>query len=310
MKKLSKLEKVKLRDIWSHEATDFTQWLGKEENINELLDEISISAENIITEDGAGRYNVDITADETETGKKIIIENQLEVTDHKHLGQLLTYASSFDACIIVWVVADFREEHKQAIEWFNENMNEEISFFLVKTEVWRIDDSEPAVKFNVIVEPNNWSKIIKNSSSSKSPLTERKLMNLKFWQGLNEYADHNKTQLKIRRKPRPQHWYTVSIGSSLANLAFTTNSKHDCITAEIYIPKDTSLFESLENNKEDFMKIVDYDNVSWEPLPEKQASRIRCTHTCKIQDENKWGEYYDWYIEIGEKLEKAFRSHS
>ena len=91
------------------------------------------------------------------TGKKIIIENQLEVTDHKHLGQLLTYASSFDACIIVWVVADYRE-NKQAIEWFNDNMNQGISFFLVILMVWQINDSEPAVKFNVIVEPNEWKK--------------------------------------------------------------------------------------------------------------------------------------------------------
>jgi hypothetical protein len=310
MKTLSKLEKVKLRDIWSHEATDFTQWLGKEENINDLLDEISISAENVVTEDGAGRYNVDITADETETGKKIIIENQLEVTDHKHLGQLLTYASSFDACIIVWVVADYREEHKKAIEWFNENMSEEISFFLVKTEVWKINDSEPAVKFNVIVEPNNWSKIIKNSTSSKSPLTERKLMNLRFWQGLIEYSDQNKTKLKIGRKPRPQHWYTVSIGSSQATISFTTNSRNNYIGAEIYIHKDASLFETLEKSKDEFTHMVNYDDVSWEPLPDKQASRIKCTLNCDIVDENRWGEYYDWFIEIGEKLEKAFKKYS
>ena len=128
MKKLGKLEQVKLRDIWKHEALDFTQWMAKEENITLLLDEISISAENIKAEDNAGKFNVDISADEVETGKKIIIENQLEKTDHSHLGQLLTYASSFDACIIVWVVAEVRDEHKRAIEWFNENMQSEISF--------------------------------------------------------------------------------------------------------------------------------------------------------------------------------------
>lgn len=308
MKTLAKLEQVKLREIWSHEATDFTQWLGQEEHITSLLDEISISAENIITEDGAGRFNVDITADESETGKKIIIENQLEVTDHKHLGQLLTYASSFDACIIVWVVADYREEHKKAIEWFNDHMSEEISFFLVKTEVWKIGNSEPAVKFNVIVEPNDWSKIIKNSSVSKNKLTEKKLLKLKFWEGFREYAEHNTTQLRIRRKPRPQHWYDISIGSSNAHIAYTTNSRDNCIAAEIYIPKATSLYERLEANKSKFMEIIDYKDVSWEPLPDKQASRIRCYHPCVTENEEKWNEYYDWYIEIGERLEKAFKA--
>jgi hypothetical protein len=168
MKKLLTLEKVNLREIWKHEAHDFTQWLSKEENISLLLDEIGVSAENIITEDTAGKFNVDITADEVYTGKKIVIENQLERTDHSHLGQLLTYASSFDACIIVWVVSDAREEHKRAIEWFNQHMSDEISFFLVKTEVYRIGDSEPAVKFNVSVEPNSWSKIVNQTESTIS----------------------------------------------------------------------------------------------------------------------------------------------
>ena len=116
-------------------------WLSKEDNISLLLDEVGVTAENIVTEDRAGNFNVDITADEIQTGKKIVIENQLEKTDHSHLGQLLTYASSFDACIIIWVVANVREEHKRAIEWFNEHMSDEISFFLVKTEVYKIGDS-------------------------------------------------------------------------------------------------------------------------------------------------------------------------
>ena len=134
------------------------------------------------------------------------------------------------------------------------------------------------------------------------------MLKLKFWEGLREYAEQNKTQLRIRRKPRPQHWYDVSIGSSNAHMAYTTNSRDKCITAEIYIPRDTSLYELLESKKEQFMQIVDYKNVSWEPLPEKQASRIRCYYNCKTDNEEKWTEYYDWYIEIGERLEQAFQA--
>ena len=166
MKNLGSLRKISLREVWEREDTHFTNWLSKEENISILLDEIGVSAENIKTEDSAGRFNCDITADEVETGKKIIIENQLEKTDHSHLGQLLTYASSFDASIIVWVVSDAREEHKQAIEWFNKHMSENISFFLVNIEVWQIGDSKPAPKFNIIIEPNDWAKITLNKNSS------------------------------------------------------------------------------------------------------------------------------------------------
>mgnify|MGYP000238538909 CR=1 FL=1 len=132
--KLGALKKVDLRKIWYHEAHDFTKWLAKEENISKLTEELDIDIENIIPEASSGRYNVDILANEVHTGKKVIIENQLEVTDHKHLGQILTYASGHDASIIIWLVKDYREEHKQSIDWFNVNMAEAISFFLVKIE--------------------------------------------------------------------------------------------------------------------------------------------------------------------------------
>ena len=126
------------RDIWKHEAHDFTQWLAKDENIEILCEELELNLENIKPEAAAGRYNVDIVADDIDTKRKVIIENQLESTDHKHLGQLLTYASAYDASIIVWLVTDYTEEHRQAIDWFNRNISESISFFLVQIEVYRI----------------------------------------------------------------------------------------------------------------------------------------------------------------------------
>lgn len=307
MKKLGRIEKVKLREVWSHEAHDFTRWLALDENISALLDEISISAENVKTEDNAGQFNVDITADESETGKKIIIENQLERTDHKHLGQLLTYASSFDACIIVWVVADYREEHKKAIEWFNENMIDSISFFLVKTEVWQIGDSSPAVKFNVIVEPNNWAKITRNSNTTERAITESKLAKLRFWEGLVDYSDSVKNDLRISQKAKPQHWYVIAIGSSNAHLSATVNTRENFIGMEIYFPKDKAQFQKIFERREGFEALMNGAQLSWEPLPEKQASRIRTVFECDPNDESKWPEYYKWMIATGESMQKAYK---
>jgi hypothetical protein len=309
MKKLGKLEKVKLRDVWKHEALDFTQWMAKEENISLLLDEISISAENIKPEDNAGKFNVDISADEVESGKKIIIENQLEKTDHSHLGQLLTYASSFDACIIVWVVAEARDEHKRAIEWFNENMQSEISFFLVTTEVWQIGESKPAVKFNVVVEPNDWAKINKNSSTYSRELTETKLNKLEFWNAFKDYANTNETKLKIARKPRPQHWYSISFGSSKAGLACTTNKRDNYVGIEIYINDDKSLYHKLLKNKDNIDAILE-DEISWEELPEKKASRIRVVRKGNPENKDRWEEYFQWLIKNGEILANVFNKFS
>jgi hypothetical protein len=111
---LSRITKVNPRDIWKHEALDFKQWIDKEENISILCEELGIEIENIKPEASAGRYNVDIIADEIDSKRKVIIENQLEPTDHKHLGQILTYASAYDAAIIIWIVTDYTEEHRQA----------------------------------------------------------------------------------------------------------------------------------------------------------------------------------------------------
>jgi hypothetical protein len=299
--KLGSLEKINLREVWAREDTHFTQWLAKEENISVLLDEIGVSAENIKTEDNAGKFNCDITADEVESGKKIIIENQLEKTDHSHLGQLLTYASSFDASIIVWVVADTRDEHKQAIEWFNKNMTENISFFLVKIEVWKIGDSIPAPKFNIVVEPNDWAKITSNKGTTNKELTDTKLEKLKFWEELKDYSDNNPSKLRITRKPRPQHWYSMSIGIRHIGLNFIHNTRTSSIAVDIYINQQ-DIYDKIQSRKDFFESKCGGLDLEWLELPEKKASRILTSLSCDLNNEGLWEEYFKWFIKTGETL--------
>ena len=146
--KLGKLTRVDLREYWKHEALDFTRWLAEPENIELLADEIGIGIQITQTEASVGRFNVDILAEEENTGRKIIIENQLEMTDHTHLGQLITYAAGLDAEFVVWIVRDVREEHQQAVDWLNEHTDEGINFFLVAIELWRIADSSPCAEIH------------------------------------------------------------------------------------------------------------------------------------------------------------------
>lgn len=302
--KLGNLEKINLREVWAREDTHFTQWLAKEENISVLLDEIGVSAENIKTEDNAGKFNCDITADEVESGKKIIIENQLEKTDHSHLGQLLTYASSFDASIIVWVVADARDEHKQAIEWFNRNMTENISFFLVKIEVWKIGDSIPAPKFNIVVEPNDWAKITLNKGTANKELTDTKLEKLRFWEELKDYSDNNPSKLRITRKPRPQHWYSMSIGIRHISLNFIHNTRTSSIAVDIYINQQ-EIYDKIQSKKDYFESICGELELEWLALPEKKASRILTSRSCDLTKEALWEDYFNWFILTGETLLNA-----
>ena len=161
MGNLSRLKKVELREAWRHEAMDFTNWLAKEDNLTLLGDEIGFDIQLTQTEAAVGSFSVDILAEEANTGNKIIIENQLEMTDHDHLGKIITYASGYDARVIVWVVKDAREEHRNAVDWLNEHTDENLEFYLVRIEVWQIENSPLAPKFEILSRPNDWAKAVK-----------------------------------------------------------------------------------------------------------------------------------------------------
>ncbi len=311
MKELGHLKTVELRSVWGHEALDFTRWLAKDENINILADELDIEIENVKPEESAGRYSVDIIADEVNTKRKVIIENQLESTDHKHLGQLLTYASAHDASIIIWVVKDYTEEHKQAIDWFNRHMPEEISFFLVKIELWQIGNSHPAPKFNIISQPNAWAKTLKKAASQdKGSPSDLKLLQQRFWQSLKEYVNlkTEKSSVNYGRTPRPQHWYDISFGTSKANISLTFNSRSSQIGCELYIKNDESIYSKIQSDKVKILADLG-DDVEFMDLTGSSAFRIIKTYGCDPFDENKWNEYFEWLNTHAAKFQKTFKKY-
>ena len=231
--KLGKLEKVKdLRSVWPHEANDFTKWLAKEENLATLGDEIGIDIELKSTEAKTGSFSTDILAVEANTDNKIIIENQLEATNHDHLGKIITYASGHDARTIIWIVKEAREEHRQAIDWLNEHTDEDINIFLCKIELWKIGDSAIAPKFQIVSSPNNWSKTIKRSIDNN--VSDTKMLQYQYWAKLSDEIDNNYSKFNSR-KPKAQHWYNLAIGSSLAHISLTINTQTDEIRSQIWI---------------------------------------------------------------------------
>lgn len=304
--KLGKLEKVKLRDVWKHEALSFTKWLAKEENILNLSEEIGIDIEVVKTEASVGNFNVDILAREVDSDRKIIIENQLEKTDHDHLGKLITYASGHAAQIILWIVGEAREEHEKAIEWLNENMNEDIKFFLIVIEVWKIGDSPYAPKFQVVSEPNNWAKTIK-SASNKGELTDTKSLQLEFWTKFNEFIE-GKVSFNSR-KPRPQHWYDISYGNSHSHISLAMDTRNNFLNVDVYIPDNVELFKKLLEKKEEIEKQINF-SLDWRELPERKACRI--SHSIMefdLQNKSNWTEFYSEMIDKVEKLKLVFSKY-
>lgn len=303
---LSKLTKVKLRDVWKHEAIDFTNWLVEPENLELLSDEIGIGITLIQTEASVGKFNVDILAQEENTGKKIVIENQLMSTDHDHLGKLITYASGLDAEIIIWIVKNVRDEHKQAIDWLNEHTDSDINIFAIQMEVWQISNSPYAPKFHVVAKPNDWAKAVKKTTI-QSELTDTKLLQLEYWSKFKEYCLENNGKIKLR-KAYPQHWYDISIGSSNAHLCLTINSQSEQMTCEIYISDSKELFYYLQTKKEIIGQELS-ESLFWEELPTKKASRIKCIRSGSLSNPKAWPEYHNWMLNMVTKFQKVFAVH-
>lgn len=303
---LSKLKKIPLREAWKHEANDFTKWLALDENLRLLADEIGFDIKLIQTEAAVGDFNVDILAEEENTGKKIIIENQLEVTNHDHLGKIITYASGYDAGVVVWVVKDVREEHRKAVDWLNEHTDEGIEFYLLKIELWQIEESPFAPKFEIICKPNDWAKTVKESVNH-GELSDTKIKQLEFWNQLKEYSQRNHARLRFQ-KPYPQHWANISVGSSDAHISLTINSRDGVLGTELYIPDNKDLYNKLLNRKGDIEKDLG-EQLEWMELPGKKASRIKISMPGDFDDQKSWENYFEWFLREAEKFRNIFPNY-
>lgn len=304
---LGKLEKIEnLRSVWKHEAYDFTNWLAESENLSILGDEIGIEISLIETEASVGSFHVDILAQEENTGRKIIIENQLEATNHDHLGKVITYASGYDAEIIIWVVKDVREEHRQAIDWLNEHTDERLNFFIVKVELWKIGDSPCAVKFNVISRPNDWAKKVKKGTGNEN-LTKTRALQLEFWEEFRNFAINGNTSLRIS-KAFPQHWYDMTYGVSGSSIILTMNTQQKVMGCEIYIPNSMEMYEQFERRKDDIESELGFE-LEWMDLPNKKASRIRIFKEADINKRSEWTQYFGWLKENAENFQEVFSKY-
>ena len=305
MTKLSKIDKVNPREIWKRES-DFTKWLAKEENISRLSEKLQIKFEKAKVESAAGRYSVDIAADIAKDGGKVIIENQLEATDHKHLGQVITYASALDAKFVLWVVENFTDEHRQAIDWLNRNISEGINFFLIQVEVYKIDKSRPAPKFNVICEPEDWGKIAQNLSSDNK-VSDTKLRQQEYWAQLIRAANQSEKSVKFSAKAPLRSWYSLRLGTSRANVALIINTQKKQFECEFYIGDDKKLFDDLYAQKDKIESDLALEgDLKWMRLDLRIASRILLTRDGDLSDKKSWNELNEWCIETSAKFADVF----
>ena len=303
---LSRINKLGLNEIWEHE-NHFTEWLAEEENISILSEEIGIYFENIKTQFRAGRFIADIVADVAGGDGTVVIENQIKPANHNHLGQIITYASALDAKFVLWIVTDFTEEHHEAIDWLNRNISEGINFFLIQVEVYKIDNSAPAPKFNVICKPNDWSKLAKRLASGDE-LSGTQLLQMEYWDQLIKASEKSKTNLKFRAKAYPANFYDLSFGDNRAYISLLVYIGEKKIGCELYIREDKKLFEDLEAKKDEIESALALEgDLKWERLDDSvKKSRIFLTRHGDLRDEKSWNELNQWHIDTADKFVEVF----
>lgn len=271
---LGKLKEVDIRTVWKHEQYDFSKWLSLPENIQELSDTIGLSLTDIETEKFVGGYRCDIICKDEITGKNVLIENQLEPSNHDHLGKIITYASGLDAAVVIWIVQEAREEHASAIEWLNKHTDDDLAFFLIEIHAFTIGDSKPAPQFRIIEQPNEFAKMVKEVSKN-TDLNESQTYRLEFWNMFNTVIEERGKPFN-KHKPSTDHWYTVAIGSSKCHISIDLVNKENRIRVSLWIPNNKDLFDKLLVEKENIENEANIQ-FDWDRLDTKKASLI-CTY--------------------------------
>ncbi len=293
--KLGRIERIPIRDFWKHEAADFTPWL--EENIGQLGEVLGMDLEVVDREAQVGGFSLDLLAKDLSTGSPVIIENQLEPTDHKHLGQLLTYAAGKDAAVIIWIAQDFREEHRAAMDFLNARTGEDTEFFGVRVELWKIDDSLPAAHFDLVVAPNEWSK--RSASAARLSHSGREETYRQFWQPLVDALREKHQLTKARQGPKFNFFqFSSGLNGVLYGAAFGHKKR---IRVEIVMDsgdrrRNKERFDRLEAQKEEIES--DLGELSWQRMPDKDLSCIVAHRDGSVDSsEEDLEEIRQWMIE-------------
>jgi len=306
-KNLSKLARVPLREAWKHEAGEFTPWLAQTENLDALAQALGISElELVSTEQRVGDFKLDILC--TDGDQQVIIENQLAETDHKHLGQILAYAAGIGARKVIWVTESFRPEHAAALRFLNDNTTDDLSFFGVQVELWRIGDSPLAPKFEVVVKPDDWVKTGRELARAASSASPTKQLQLKFWTALIERLAKKAPQIRPQ-KPRPQHWLNNSIGRSGFGLNITANTRDARLGVELWMPGEEAKarFSRLIEQRAAIEQQLGFE-LDWQELPDAKGCRIATwLPDASIEDEGRWNDYLAWLEQQLVVMDKVLR---
>ena len=303
---VGKIQRLPLREVWKHEALAFTTWLV--DNTDVLSDALGTTLQNAEREQAAGDFSVDLVA-EDDAGNVVIIENQLEKSNHDHLGKLITYVAALGARTAVWIVADPRPEHVSAIAWLNESRL--ANFYLLKVEAIKIGDSEPAPLLTLITGPSEESQAV---GDTKKEIAERYTLRQAFWAGLLNRAKPL-TKLHSNTSPGQYSWIATSAGKG--GISFNYTIKQHQGGAELYIDRgkdseaeNRAIFDKLAQHRQEIEQAFG-SPLEWARPDERRFCRIRYTvaNGGYKDDQAEWPKTQDAMIDGMIRLEKVLRPY-
>lgn len=304
-KNLGRLQRIDLREVWETESGGFTPWLAKKENLALLGEALGMELELESQERSVGAFRADILCRDAATNDWIVIENQLECTDHGHLGQLFTYTSGLKAKTLVWIARQFTEEHRAALTWLNDICGERLAAFGIEIELWRIGDSPIAPKFNIVCQPNEWSERVLGFAEGE--LSERKLLQQEYWAELGRFLRERGSSV-TPQKPLPQHWTNFAIGRAHFGMSASVNMPKAFIKVgvECFGSDAKAYFALLERNRDVIEQDLGYP-LEWERLPNRKQARIASRREdVDVANKDDWPAQHLWMAQRLESLHRVF----
>ena len=307
--KFGHLKPVELRNIWPDEAQDFTPWLAKEENLTLLGETLGMELELEGQELNVGDFRADILCRNIENPEhetRVLIENQLEETNHKHLGQILTYAAGLDAHTVIWIAKKIREEHRAALDHLNEITDERFKYFGVEIKVWQIGDSARAPQFEIVSSPNDWRREISQEAQRAEieNFSPARLQRKKFWAQFRNYISQRGSQLQPRER-KSTRYIVFDIGRQSFAMSAWISQQRRGLGTELYMtgknaPAHFHLLKEQQGEIEDEFG----DSLKWQ---EEHHNVALWLNAVNLTDESDWPNQHKWLADNLEKLDEVFR---
>lgn len=309
---LGRLQTVDLRDVWQSEPYNFTPWLAQSENLEFLAESLGLPGLELIkAEHAVDSFSADIVARIVDSNHHVLIENQLERTDHLHLGQLLTYAPRFDAKIIVWVARQFTEAHRAALDWLNSITDERYAFFGVEVQAVRIGDSVPAPQFNVVAKPNSWTRaVLAPTNEPVGVLSEIALSNIDYWEAFHVAAGIAGAPLRKIDRPLKDtnYWVPIAENGNAYLSAYRSHARKASIGVFLGLYNDPMTFvsERLAEQRTELDEAFG-DQLDWARNREGVVSKIVIkAPVTDPKDRGDWPRQHGWMIEHLKSFSRVF----